>query len=272
MRRGNIENRQIQLGEGIYYGGGHLHVTDEKGSYSVPVGRKARRTLCVIQEEPGRWKRCIEIDLITGNIYLTVDHADDAANVYYYDSASEKLWNERLLRILRTAARAGMVLDDALRKVVVKLPCPEWQELLRTLPGWEDELAHRLDNILLPQGEVEIIRFSGQEGKAGAEAMNPERTADVEGVAAIGPKEPAMLDIEKVQEKLGKDFTLRQHGGRWELHYANQEAGGEFFGSEAEFLRFLSGPELLWVARQADGSEEGTARVIRFLWREIELV
>lgn len=256
MKRGNYENRRIKLGDGVYYGGGHIHVTDEKGSYSIPVGRKARRTLCVLGEKPGYYKRCIEIDLITGKIYLNVDHEDSARDVYYYDMASEKLWNARLIRLLAQAARSGMVLEDNLRKVIVKLPNKDWREMIETLPGWTEAIEHRLDNLLLPQGEVEVIRWS-----------------DAEHAPEPGEAPGADADTDPVRDALGSGFRLQKKDGVWQLHYADLTAGGEFFGSSDEYLRILSDAERDWVLYvvRSESPEEAKEKILRFLRREIEV-
>ena len=254
MKRGNYENRHIKLGEGIYYGGGHIHVTDEKGSYSIPVGRKARRTLCVLKEIPGQYRRCIEIDLITGRIYLSVDHDDDeTANVYYYDMASEKLWNARLLRLLNIAAREGMVLDKDLRKVIVKLPCSDWKEMLEALPGWHEIFEHKLDNLLLTEDGAERIPWS------------------MSSSSMTAPDHAEGTQKDPVREKLGGNFSLQNTDGVWELHYADQTAGGEFFGNVAEYIRRLSPLELDWVLHVLT-QEDAEEQLVRFLRREIAVV
>ena len=52
---------------------GHLEVHDEKGSYRIPVGRKSRKCLAVLDQKEGEYTRSLELDLFTGFVYYCVE-------------------------------------------------------------------------------------------------------------------------------------------------------------------------------------------------------
>ena len=69
---------------------GHLEVHDEKGSYRIPVGRKSRKCLAVLDQKEGEYTRSLELDLFTGFVYYCVDNATSGGLSYYYDMSSKK--------------------------------------------------------------------------------------------------------------------------------------------------------------------------------------
>ena len=56
---------------------GHLEVHDEKGSYRIPVGRRSRKTLMILDQKEGEYIRSLELDLFTGFVYYCVDNATE---------------------------------------------------------------------------------------------------------------------------------------------------------------------------------------------------
>lgn len=282
FRRNEVNRNDVTLADGIFYAGGHLHVNDELGSYSIPVGRRARRELAVLDENPGVFRRYLQIDLLTGFVYYCVDNFTDGGKAYYYDIPSKKIWNERVQRLLH------YIKDEKYRPskeellIYRQLPNDNWVEMMSTLPKWKEVLEHRLDGLLLPQGEIRTVSRAEL-----TEKFESERTADSLTRAALMDNAAADRNIQIGFPSRDKGFSsrgldtrtrliLKQDGDKTILEYADVSAGAEFFGDDTQYQRFLSAEELDAVlaivssARrkdeadsEGDSSENGLAGVRR---------
>ena len=79
---------------------GYLEVHDEKGSYRIPLGRRSRRCLMVLDRKEGEYVRFLEIDLFTGFVYYSVDNETSGGLSYYYDMSSKKVGHYFIHRYL----------------------------------------------------------------------------------------------------------------------------------------------------------------------------
>ena len=137
---------------------GHLEVHDEKGSYRIPVGRKSRKCLAVLDQKEGEYTRSLELDLFTGFVYYCVDNATSGGLSYYYDMSSKKVGHYFIHRYLRLARNHGFTATPQEYEVFEKLPCADWAEEVGKLPGWKEAIDNRIQRLLLP--EAEPVRIS----------------------------------------------------------------------------------------------------------------
>ena len=71
---------------------GHLECRDERGSYRIPLGRRSRKCLAVLDKREGEFVRSLELDLFTGFVYYCVDKNDlPALKKAYEDAIAEAL-------------------------------------------------------------------------------------------------------------------------------------------------------------------------------------
>lgn len=268
FRRNEVNRNDVTLADGIFYAGGHLHVNDDLGSYSIPVGRKARRELAVLDENPGVWKRYLQIDLLTGFVYYCVDNFTDGGKVYYYDIPSKKIWNERVRRLLHFIKNEKFRPTKEELQVYRQLPCDNWIELMSTLPKWKEVLEHRMDDLLLPQGEVDVVsaarvkeEFAGEETEGCLTGAILQANFEAGKNVQIG-----FPSRDKGFSSRGRDsrtkLILKQKEGRTILEYADVSAGAEFFGDDSQYQRFLTEDELsavLQIVSSARRVEEESA-------------
>lgn len=250
FRHNEVNRNDVTLADGIFYAGGHLHVNDELGSYSIPVGRRARRELTVLDENPGVWKRYLQIDLLTGFVYYCVDNFTDGGKAYYYDIPSKKIWNERVQRLLYYIRDEKHRPSKEELQVYRQLPCDNWIELMSTLPKWKEVLEHRLDDLLLPQGEVKTVSAAELANEFAGDGTGASLTEDVlkENFAAGRNIQIGFPSRDKGFSSRGLDtrtrLILKQDGDKIILEYADVSAGAEFFGDDTQYQRFLSKEEL----------------------------
>ena len=70
---------------------GYLEYSDERGSYRIPLGRRSRKCLAVLDRREGEYVRSLEMDLFTGFVYYSVDNETSGGLSYYYDMSSKKV-------------------------------------------------------------------------------------------------------------------------------------------------------------------------------------
>lgn len=240
-----------------FLNGGCLNYEDEKGAYKIPLGRRSRRRLLTLEEKPGQYIRSLEIDLLTGFVYYCVDNSTPGGFAYYYDMNSTKVWNSRILRLLRSIRDERFRPSPELKAAVSRLPSEHWEEILSSLPGWEEILAHRTDNLFLPHEPVRQVSVSlAAVRKAGEE--NP--LAGIAGFTLHSEAEPLIRGGQEDR------FTLETEADRWMLLYENSQIGGEFFSADEKYRRNLTPAEETWLLsrlRQTAGTVENTDTLAR---------
>jgi hypothetical protein len=143
---------------------GHLEVHDEKGSYRIPVGRRSRKCLMILDQKEGEYIRSLELDLFTGFVYYCVDNATSGGLSYYYDMSSKKVSRFFIHRYLRLARNHGFTASPEEYEVFEKLPCQDWVTEMEKLPGWKEAIENRMQRLLLPEAEVVNVPASGRIG------------------------------------------------------------------------------------------------------------
>ena len=83
---------------------GYLDYQDERGCYSVPIGRRSRKCLVILDKKEGEFVRSLEIDLFTGNVYYSVNNETGGGLSYYYDMSSKKICPARRSGIISFTA------------------------------------------------------------------------------------------------------------------------------------------------------------------------
>ena len=227
---------------------GHLEVHDEKGSYRIPVGRKSRKCLAVLDQKEGEYTRSLELDLFTGFVYYCVDNATNGGLSYYYDMSSKKVGHYFIHRYLRLARNHGFTATPQEYEVFEKLPCADWAEEVGKLPGWKEAIDNRIQRLLLP--EAEPVRISMD-----ATDKNDENTsrqaADAAQIREFLSKIEAVSftythseynDREKVYDYLFVNSQKEQL-----ILYRDDIVGNAFFGEDVEFERILSDAEIFWL-------------------------
>ena len=232
---------------------GYLEVHDEKGSYRVPLGRRSRRCLMVLDRKEGEYVRFLEIDLFTGFVYYSVDNETSGGLSYYYDMSSKKVGHYFIHRYLRLARNHGFVATDAETAVFEKLPCPNWEEELSTLPGWKEALDNRITSLLLPTSKAVEIPVSPElYGKNSLSDMSEDKKKDMAGGAhsmisslesITFVRSPAAYPARR-KEYL---FLFANSGDKVHLLHRDDSVGNEFFGEDAQYERVLSPAECAWL-------------------------
>lgn len=224
-----------------FINGGCLNYEDEKGAYRIPIGRRSRRRLLTLEEKPGQYIRSLEIDLLTGFVYYCVDNSTRGGFAYYYDMNSTKVWNSRILRLLRSIRDERFRPSPELKAAVSRLPSEHWEELLAPLPGWKEILEHRTDNLFLPHAPVRRLAVppAAAQGTAQGDSL-----AEIAGFTLHSEPEPLIRG--------GQDdrFILRADTGRSVLLYENSQIGAEFFSEDEKYRRNLTPAEETWVLTQ----------------------
>ncbi len=159
---------------------GYLDYQDERGCYSVPIGRRSRKCLVILDKKEGEFVRSLEIDLFTGNVYYSVNNETGGGLSYYYDMSSKKVGHYFIHRYLRLARDHGLTIAPLESEIFEKLPCENWIEELERLPGWKEAIDNRIQDLLLPWKEV--VKVSLPEISAGCIAQDP---ADKKEIASI---------------------------------------------------------------------------------------
>ncbi len=274
FRKNEMNKGHVEFGDGIYISGGHLHVKDDLGEYSIPIGRKVRRELVVVDAVEGQYRRTLQIDLLTGFIYYCVDNYTQGGNAYYYDMPSKKIWRERVVQILNHIQKEEFKPSLEEYRVYSQLPCDDWEELLGTLPGWKNMLDHRLDDLLLPHGNVEKVSYSPHP----AQVMGDVLSNEPEQIGTERRRKIEAADYE-IREALGNNFRIAEKEEQICLCYADMSAGAEFFGRDEEYERFLSAIELVWLLENCRKASEDAAKrealeaqVMRLMKRELKIV
>ena len=137
---------------------GHLEYHDERGSYRIPVGRRGRKCLAILDKREGEYVRSLEMDLFTGFVYYCVDNATTGGLSYYYDMSSKKVSHYFIHRYLRNAMNRGFKATPLELEVFEKLPCDNWVEEMERLPGWK-EAIERIDFVMEMYG-IDINAFT----------------------------------------------------------------------------------------------------------------
>ena len=230
---------------------GYLEYSDERGSYRIPLGRRTRKCLAVLDRREGEYVRSLEMDLFTGFVYYSVDNETSGGLSYYYDMSSKKVGHYFIHRYLRTAKNHGFTAS------------PQELEIFEKLPGWKDAIENRVENLLLPGREV--VRIRGDESKTDAIVAAGKEAADAEGAAAASADDSMMkktevasvtfMEIPAAFPTLKREFSFHfaKAGDRTLVQYRNDNVGNEFFGENEEFDRFLSDREKAWIERLTAG-------------------
>ena len=227
---------------------GHLEYHDERGSYRIPVGRRSRKCLAILDKREGEFVRSLEMDLFTGFVYYCVDNATTGGLSYYYDMSSKKVSHYFIHRYLRNAMNRGFTATPLELEVFEKLPCDNWVEEMERLPGWKDAIEHRVENLLLPGRKVLSVRLKEEEGGAAADRPENGTPARIGSVSfAVYPSSyPAGIrDHVYLFERENPDRPAV-------LCYRNKIVGNEFFGEDGEYELFLTEKEDEQIRRIAE--------------------
>ena len=242
---------------------GYLEVHDEKGFYRIPVGRRSRKCLMILDQKEGEYVRSLELDLFTGFVYYCVDNETSGGLSYYYDMSSKKVSRYFIHRYLRLARNHGFVATPEEYEVFEKLPCANWAEEMKKLPGWEEAIENRVTRLLLPGKDVVRIPVQGfmfgengtsDVAKAGETAKEEDSISGVEAVSFFRAPSAYPARVKEYPchfvKKDGKTVLLQR----------DDTVGSEFFGEDAEFERILGEEESVWIAGLVQSvAESGTA-------------
>lgn len=225
---------------------GHLECRDERGSYRIPLGRRSRKCLAVLDKREGEFVRSLELDLFTGFVYYCVDNATSGGLSYYYDMSSKKVGHYFIHRYIRNARNHGFTCTPVESEVFEKLPCDNWVEEVEKLPGWKEAIENRVENLLLPGREVigikvrEDERFSGEKGDVSPAAVKSEDAFSA--ISSISFFMYPAAYPAGIREFVYA-FDRQDPAGAPLLLYRNKVVGNEFFGEDGEFEIYLTGKE-----------------------------
>ena len=219
---------------------GHLEVHDERGSYRIPIGRRSRKTLMILDQKEGEYIRSLELDLFTGFVYYCVDNATTGGLSYYYDMSSKKVSRFFIHRYLRLARNHGFTASPEEYEVFEKLPCQEWVTEMEKLPGWKEAIENRMQRLLLP--EAEVVRIPAPE--RGDKAENDAGKGGLSGISSVSFFRAPSAYPTKTKEYM---YLFRQSQGENLLLHRDDTVGNEFFGEDVEFERILSDDEYAWI-------------------------
>lgn len=234
-----------------------LEVNDEKGSYRIPIGRRSRKCLIVLDKREGEFVRSLELDLFTGFVYYCVDNLTSGGLSYYYDMSSKKVSHYFIHRYLRLAAARGFGASPQERDVFEKLPCENWRELMETLPGWKEAIENRIQNLLLPEKDAVQIRIPGAAGTGSAQGEAQMAAGEMpagipqgQAGAAIRPVETVVFSRypEAYPAQAGRYvFQFVKEGDKIKLQHLDENVGREFFGENEEYELYLTEAEYAWL-------------------------
>lgn len=234
-----------------YVANDYLHYEDDMGIYEIHVGRKGRHLLQMLDEDPGIFSRYLEIDLFTGFVYLCIDNSTSGGLSYYYDINSHKMANWEILRCLYEDIQKPELAPSPEKAAVLKqLPCENWQQLLRTLPGWDEIIDHRLDALLLPQGKVCSVPADA-DGSIDPESVlqAPDGSShpwkDLTGISVLMPNNRFSTRY------WHHDYLLKEHNGQMLLTYSNDNLGAEFMQEDERFERYMDKTGFRWFINEA---------------------
>ena len=239
---------------------GHLECRDERGSYRIPLGRRSRKCLAVLDKREGEFVRSLELDLFTGFVYYCVDNATSGGLSYYYDMSSKKVGHYFIHRYIRNARNHGFTCTPLESEVFEKLPCDNWVEEVEKLPGWKEAIENRVENLLLPGREVIGIRvkehdcFSGEKGDVSPAAVKAEGTFPV--ISSISFFMYPAVYPAGIREFVYA-FDRQDPAEAPLLLYRNKVVGNEFFGEDGEFEIYLTGKEDALIRHLTEAAMEG---------------
>ena len=219
---------------------GYLDYQDERGCYSVPIGRRSRKCLVILDKKEGEFVRSLEIDLFTGNVYYSVNNETGGGLSYYYDMSSKKVGHYFIHRYLRLARDHGLTIAPLESEIFEKLPCENWIEELERLPGWKEAIDNRIQDLLLPWKEV--VKVSLPEISAACIAQDP---ADKKEIASISFVQSPAAYPAGAREYV---YLFEKRDGKTVLRHKDATAGNEFFRQNEEYERILSEEEYAWIA------------------------
>ena len=239
---------------------GLLSVRDEKGSYRIPVGRRGRKCLIVLDKKEGEYIRSLELDLFTGFVYYCVDNLTSGGLSYYYDMSSKKVGHYFIHRYLRLAIVRGVEVTPVERAVFEMIPCENWVEEMEKLPGWKEAIEHRVDRLLLPWKEPVQIRILQTEHASAAAAEGGCET-DLLSSGTFGPEDPGRagsasgegtITFSRFPEAYPSQarkyvFQFVKNGEGYALRHLDENIGGEFFGENEEYELYLTEAEFAWI-------------------------
>lgn len=232
---------------------GHLEYRDERGSYRIPIGRRGRKCLAILDKREGEFVRSLEVDLFTGFVYYCVDNATSGGLSYYYDMSSKKVGHYFIHRYLRNARNHGVDFTPLESEIFEKLPCSNWVEELGRLPGWKDAIDHRVENLLLPARQVLSIRVNEKIKE------NPHADKSNLSVTEISLISFTMYPASYpsgIREQVYA-FERQDPDHPAILLYRNKNVGNEFFGEDAEYEICLTEKEESMIRTIAENILEG---------------
>lgn len=229
---------------------GYLHYEDTAGMYEIPIEKKSREVLLVLENSDKGFERHLELDLITGAVYYCYDSNSSAGLTWTYDMSSKKCSNHEVLRRLRSIHDDRFQPSPEVKNIIRQLPCDNWIELVEQLPGWKEKIEHRYDRLLLPEGPVTHIQLKEEDLLSGADL------AKWDGLTSV--------EIEKEHSRLTGThlwkhvFEFRRKDGQTTLHYNNDNEGAEFTREDELYERYLTDPEYRWILTELAG-QDGTS-------------
>lgn len=246
-----------------FLNGGCLNYKDEKGAYKILVGKRAWFHLLTLEENE-QVTRKLDIDLLTGNVYYSVDNHTGTGLAYYYDMNTTKVWNNRILRLLKNIRDEELKPDLTTKRAIQKLPCNDWAEVLSFMPGFDAAMATRYDRLFLPHREVSFIKFP--------EIDHP--IPDLPETIELHLPSPVASGAELIYT-----FRISKSNDTCVLHYENNTIGAEFFNEDEVYERILTEKEQCWIVSLAEEANKKDADheqirtlLIQFLRRELELI
>ena len=245
-----------------FLNGGCLNYEDAKGAYKIIVGKRSWFPLITLEENEHVTRR-LDIDLLTGNVYYSLDNHTETGLAYYYDINTTKVWNKRIYRLLLSIRDEALKPSLPLKRAIQKLPCDDWVEVLSILPGFDEAMENRYEHLFLPHRDVETVNIPAP----------ADTTCDL-------PDEIVLYEHSSISSAADQDyhFQIVSKEGQTVLHYENQFVGAEFFNEDEVFERILTPVEICWVASMAKKAKDTDsdhhkirARLIQFLRRELEI-
>lgn len=221
---------------------GYLHYEDTLGMYEIPIEKKSREVLLVLENSDKGFERHLELDLITGAVYYCYDSNSSAGLTWTYDMSSKKCSNHEVLRRLRSIHDDRFQPSPEVKAIIRQLPCDNWIELVEQLPGWKEKIEHRYDRLLLPEGPVTHITLKKEDLLSDAEL------AKWDGLTAVEiQKEHSRLTGTHLWKHV---FEFRRKDGHVTLHYNNDNEGAEFTRQDELYERYLTDTEYRWIVTQ----------------------
>lgn len=236
---------------------GYLHCEDSLGMYEIPIEKKSREVLLVLENSDKGFERHLELDLITGAVYYCYDSNSSAGLTWTYDMSSKKCSNHEVLRRLRSIHDDRFQPSPEVKAIIRQLPCENWIPLVEQLPGWKEKIEHRYDRLLLPYGPVTHIPLRKED------LLSDAGLSKWDGLTAIEiQKEHSRLTGTHLWKHV---FEFRRKDGRVTLHYNNDNEGVEFTRQDELYERYLTDIEYRWILTEIsrqNGSAGDTAELL----------